>query len=166
MRRHRLAVSRARILAAVIGLSVAAAAVPTAPLAHEAHETFSAGEPGDARKPARIVPVTMRESDDGKMLFFPNRLEVRRGEQIKFVITNRGALVHEFVLASAEENRKHADLMKKFPDMEHDDPNGKTVPPNAMTEIVWRFSKRGKFEFACLIPGHREAGMLGVVTVK
>ena len=129
------------------------------------HDTFTAGEPGNPKRPARIVQVVMREID-GKMLFIPEKLEVRRGEQIRFVLTNNGALDHEFVLASTEDNLKHAELMKKYPDMEHDDPNGKTLKPKAKSEIVWRFTKAGTFEFACLIPGHREAGMIGTIVVK
>jgi uncharacterized cupredoxin-like copper-binding protein len=91
---------------------------------------------------------------------------VKRGEQIKFVITNAGLLAHEFILADTADNLKHAALMKKYPDMEHDDPNGKTVQPGAKAEMLWRFTKTGTFEFSCLIPGHREAGMVGTVTVK
>jgi uncharacterized cupredoxin-like copper-binding protein len=56
--------------------------------------------------------------------------------------------------------------MQKYPDMEHDDPNGKTLQPKASSEILWRFTRRGQFEFGCLIPGHREAGMTGIVIVK
>jgi uncharacterized cupredoxin-like copper-binding protein len=132
--------------------------------AHEG-EHFSAGEPGDPKKPFRTVQVTMHEGN-GTMSFDPPAIEVKRGEQIKFVIANGGALAHEFVLANTKDNLKHAALMQKYPDMEHDDPNGKTVQPGSRSEILWRFSKRGVFEFACLIPGHREAGMLGKVTVK
>ena len=127
--------------------------------------SFSAGEPGDPKKPARVVQVTMREGD-GKMMFVPDRVEVRKGEQIRFVLRNDGELEHEFVLATTEENLKHAEQMKKNPDMEHDDPNGKRLKPNATGEIVWHFTKAGTFEFACLIPGHREAGMFGTVIVK
>lgn len=136
--------------------------------AAQAHDGahFSAGEPGDGKKPARIVPVTMKETDDGKMLYFPNSIDVKKGEQVRFVITNAGKVTHEFVLASKEDNNKHAALMQKYPDMEHDDPNGKTLQPGAKTEMLWKFSKSGTFEFACLIPGHREAGMLGNVSVK
>jgi uncharacterized cupredoxin-like copper-binding protein len=64
------------------------------------------------------------------------------------------------------ENRKHAQMMKKHPRMEHDDPNAKQVPPYITQEILWRFTKSGQFEFACLIPGHLEAGMAGTVVVK
>lgn len=126
---------------------------------------YSAGEPGDPRKPARIVQVIMRDSD-GKMQFIPERVEVRADEQIKFVLKNNGDLEHEFVLASAEDNLKHAEVMKKNPDMEHDDPNAKRIDPKKGSEIVWKFSKPGQFEFACLIPGHRESGMIGTIVVK
>lgn len=132
--------------------------------AHEAAH-YSAGEPGDPKKKSRTVVVTMREGD-GKMLFIPDRLEIKRGEQIRFLLTNSGLLAHEFILASTEENLKHADEMKKNPEMEHDDPNGKRVEPGKRSEIVWRFTKSGTFEYGCLIPGHREAGMTGIIIVK
>ena len=133
--------------------------------AHEGEGHFSAGEPGDPKKPFRMVEITMQESN-GTMFYRPKTLEVRRGEQIKFVITNAGLLAHEFILANTADNLKHAALMKKYPDMEHDDPNGKTVQPGVKVEMLWRFTKTGTFEFSCLIPGHREAGMVGTVTVK
>ena len=100
------------------------------------------------------------------MEYVPNRIEVKRNEQIRFVLKNDDVQTHEFLLASKAENRKHAEVMKKHPEMEHDDPNGKTLAPKASAEILWRFNKRGSFEFACLIPGHREAGMVGTVVVK
>ncbi len=130
-----------------------------------AHEMFSAGMPGDPKKPARTVQVTMAESD-GKMTFDPAKIEVRRGEQIHFVLSNVGVLPHEFILASTKENLIHAKMMQQMPDMVHEDPNAKMVQPKGTAEILWRFSKKGEFEFACLIPGHREAGMLGKIIVK
>ena len=150
--------------AGLVTLSLAAPAPASADTGH-GHAHFSAGQPGDPKKPARVVKVSMREGD-GKMEYVPAKLEIKRGEQIKFVITNDGELPHEFVLASTADNLKHAALMQKYPDMEHDDPNGKTLQPKAMSEIVWRFTKRGEFEFACLIPGHREAGMTGRISVR
>ena len=133
--------------------------------AHEAHEHFAAGEPGDPKKPFRTVKVTMLE-DGKKMLFEPAMVEVRLGEQIRFEIFNEGTWNHEFVLATEEANRKHAELMKKFPDMEHEDPNAVTVAPYVVTELLWKFTKKGEFEYACLISGHYEAGMHGAVIVK
>ena len=126
---------------------------------------FAAGEPGNPKKPARTVVITMREGD-GTMIFNHNHLEVRRGEQIRFVLKNMGELDHEFILATTKENDKHAEQMKKNPEMEHDDPNAKRVAPKKSDELIWRFTKAGEYEFACLIPGHREAGMHGKVVVK
>ena len=151
----------------VVGISLGYGAAVAAPGAagHSHAVGFSAGEPGDPKKPARIVQVAMAEGS-GKMMFIPERIEIKRGEQIKFVIRNNGELDHEFVLATTSENEKHAEEMKKNPEMEHDDPNAKRIAPKKSSEIVWRFSKAGQFEYGCLIPGHRESGMTGTIVVK
>jgi uncharacterized cupredoxin-like copper-binding protein len=148
--------------AAVLATGVA---MTTPVSAHEDHGRFSAGEPGGPKKPARIVEVRMFEGS-GKMGFEPARIEVRRGEQVRFVLRNDGEEDHEFILATVTENRKHAEVMKKHPDMEHDDPNGRRILPYGNGELVWKFTKRGEFEFACLIPGHYEKGMFGKIIVK
>ena len=132
---------------------------------HGHGETFSAGEPGNPKKPSRLVRVTMGESD-GKMLFAPARVEIRKGEQVKFVLRNDGELDHEFVLANTADNLQHAEAMKKDPDMAHADANGRRLAPNKTEEIVWKFTRAGEFELSCLIPGHREAGMTGTIVVK
>jgi uncharacterized cupredoxin-like copper-binding protein len=163
----RRSLRRALLTSAILGCGLMLLPVPgrfeTA--AHEGHEHFSAGEPGDPNKPSRIVKVTMLE-DGKKMLFEPATVEVRQGEQIRFVLFNEGTWNHEFMLATEAENRKHAELMKRFPDMEHDDPNAKRLAPFESGELVWKFTKRGEFEYACLIPGHFQAGMHGKVVVK
>lgn len=154
-------------MAAILAIGTAAVASPGhKPGQGHGHADETAyGKPGDPKKPARIVQVTMREAD-GKMLFVPDRIEVRRGEQIKFVLRNNGELDHEIVLATLAENLKHMEEMKKNPDMEHDDPNAKRLKPKGTGEIVWHFTRAGEFDFSCLIPGHRESGMHGVVIVK
>jgi uncharacterized cupredoxin-like copper-binding protein len=103
---------------------------------------------------------------EGKMMFVPDRVEIKRGEQVKFMLRNNGALDHEFILATTAENVKHAEEMKKNPEMEHDDPNAKRLAPKKTNEVIWRFTKAGEFEYGCLIPGHREAGMTGTIIVK
>lgn len=127
-------------------------------------ESFAAGEPGDSSKPYRVIDMRMREGN-GSMAFSPAKLQVRLGEQIKFVLTNTGELNHEFMLDTPEHNAKHKIAMEKNPEMEHDDPNGKRLQSKASAEIVWKFTKPGTFEYACLIPGHYQAGMHGVVVV-
>ena len=113
---------------------------------------------------ARIVQIVMRESD-GRMLFLPDTLTARRGEQIRFQLRNNGEVDHEFVVGTVEENLKHMKEMEKNPDMEHDDPNAKRLKPKGTGEIVWQFTKAGGVNFACLIPGHFQAGMIGTITV-
>ena len=155
-----------RLLVTSIAAMLAAfIAMPFSASAHEGHGMFSAGRPGDPKKPARVIKVKMFEGS-GKMGFAPARIEVRKGERIRFVLQNDGEEDHEFMLATVAENRKHAEIMKKNPDMEHDDPNAKRLQPHGNSEIVWWFTKRGEFEFACLIPGHYEKGMFGKTIVK
>jgi uncharacterized cupredoxin-like copper-binding protein len=158
---------------AAVGILSLALSSPTAlagpgatPHGHHGSKGETAyGKPGDPKKPNRIVEISMAEKD-GKMIYVPDRIQVRRGEQIRFKLVNNGEIDHEFVLATVEENRKHAEEMKKNPDMEHDDPNSKHLHPKERAEILWHFTKAGEFEFACLIPGHLEAGMKGAVIVK
>ncbi|WP_035640158.1 cupredoxin family protein [Bradyrhizobium sp. ORS 375] len=147
-----------------IGAAFAATLTVLAPAhGHEQHgpRGYSAGEPGDPRQPSRTIEVLLSE-----MEFTPARIEVRRGEQIRFVLRNAGKEDHEFLLATKKENLKHAAVMKKHPHMEHDEPNGARLAPGKTTELLWRFSKSGTFEYSCLIPDHRDYGMTGHVTVK
>ena len=100
------------------------------------------------------------------MRFSPDHIQVKRGETIRFVVRNNGKVKHEMVLGSPAELKEHAALMRKFPEMEHADPNQVAVEPGQTGELVWRFTRSGKFDFACLQPGHFEAGMVGKVAVK
>jgi uncharacterized cupredoxin-like copper-binding protein len=123
------------------------------------------GQPGDPQLPSRTIVVKMMEAD-GKMLFEPASIEVREGEQIRFRLDNVGALDHEFLLGTPQEIEEHAEMMKAMPDMKHDDPNSRQVPAKASGDLLWHFTSAGQFDFACLIPGHREAGMSGKIIVK
>jgi uncharacterized cupredoxin-like copper-binding protein len=136
-------------------------------LAHEPGSKATAfGVAGDPKKKSRVVKIVMGDAGKEKMWFEPSRIEVKRGEQIRFELSNDGRFDHEFVLATREENLKHAEAMKKNPHMEHDEPNAKRLAPGISAEILWRFTRRGEFDFSCLIPGHLDAGMTGIVVVK
>ena len=112
------------LVAALAALSLSTAALADA--GHSSGDERAYGEPGDPKKPARTIQITMRESD-GKMVFIPNKIDIRKGEQVKFAIRNNGELDHEIVLATLDENLKHAVEMAKNPDMEHDDPNANSA---------------------------------------
>jgi uncharacterized cupredoxin-like copper-binding protein len=139
----------------------------TAAAAHDPGRKATAfGVPGDPKRQSRVVKVIMGDAGKEKMWFDPGHVEIKRGEQIRFELSNEGRFDHEFVLATREENLKHAEAMRKNPHMEHDEPNAKRLAPGTSAEILWRFSRRGEFDFSCLIPGHLEAGMTGTVVVK
>jgi uncharacterized cupredoxin-like copper-binding protein len=153
---------------------VGGTAVPAhGPSAHHGHgvghqtsrEGSAYGQPGDPQLPSRTIVVRMMEVD-GKMLFEPSSIEVRKGEQIRFRLDNVGALDHEFLLGTSQEIEEHAGMMQAMPDMKHDDPNSRQVPAKASGDLLWHFTTGGQFDFACLIPGHREAGMSGRIIVK
>jgi len=129
------------------------------------HAALPFGEPGDPKKPARPISVVMTDGD-GKMAFIPASIELRQGEQIKFLLRNNGASDHELVLGTLATNLEHAKEMADSPDMKHEEPNTKRLEPKKTGEILWRFTKAGEFDFSCLIPGHREAGMTGKIIVK
>ena len=119
------------------------------------------GIAGDAKRAKRNIAVGMADN----MRFTPARIEVRQGETVKFVVRNAGKQMHEFVIGTKAENARHAELMVKFPNMEHDEPYMAHVPPGKTGEIVWTFNRAGEFEFACLIAGHYQGGMVGTIMV-
>ena len=119
------------------------------------------GIAGDAKAVRRTIEVGM--SDD--MRFSPDRIEVRQGDTVKFVVRNRGRVMHEFVIGTKRALDEHAAQMLKFPDMEHDEPYMAHVPPGKSGEIVWTFNRAGDFDFAWLIAGHYQAGMVDKVRV-
>ncbi len=120
------------------------------------------GREGNPTRVTRTIKVDMSDA----FRFTPSDVVLKRGETVKFVVSNSGKQLHEMVLGTPQELREHAELMKKFPNMEHADANMAHVKPGAKGEIVWQFTKAGEYQFACLIPGHFEAGMIGKVVVK
>ena len=120
------------------------------------------GIAGDAKKVSRTVTLKMTDN----MRFTPDRVEVKLGETLRFVVHNDGKMLHELVIGTKKELDEHAALMLKFPNMEHDEPYMTHVDPGKKGEIVWTFNRAGEFDFACLIAGHYQAGMVGKILVS
>ena len=127
----------------------------------EDHHEGMAGRPGELSEVDRTVSVGMSDAMD----YTPARLSVGEGETIRFEVTNEGQLVHEFVLGSTDEVLEHHEMMQRFPGMEHDEPNSVSLEPGGSGEVVWQFTEAGELVFACLQPGHYEAGMKGDIVV-
>jgi uncharacterized cupredoxin-like copper-binding protein len=121
----------------------------------------SFGQPGVTRDVTQAVSIHMSDA----MRFTPDSLAFRQRETVRLHIINDGRLPHEFVLGTQREIDEHAQMMLRMPTMVHTDASSVRVAPGKSADIVWKFSQPGKFLYACLVPGHKEAGMHGIVTV-
>ena len=145
--------------AAIACITSTALAAPSH--ADEQGEQGQIGKPGVAANAKRTIKVDMRDT----MRFIPESITVKQGETVKFIVKNSGKINHEMVLGTEKELKQHYEAMKKNPEMEHADDNKVTVQPGKSGAIIWQFTKAGKVNFACLEPGHYDAGMKGSVTV-
>ena len=125
-------------------------------------EEKSFGREGDPKKVSRTINVDMSD----RMRFKPAELTIRQGDTVRFRVRNSGKVMHEMVLGTMEELKAHAEVMRKHPGMEHDEPYMAHVAPGKTETMVWQFTKAGEFHFGCLVPGHFEAGMIGKVIVS
>jgi uncharacterized cupredoxin-like copper-binding protein len=142
------------------------------------------GRVGDPKKISRAILVGMDDSMHfvvtasarpdrttdtrmgGDRQFLSGDIVVKKGETIRFVVRNDGKAMHEMVIGTMEQLKEHAELMRRFPGMEHDEPHMAHVAPREEGEIVWQFTRAGEFHYACLVPGHLEAGMIAKIIVK
>lgn len=151
---------------------------------HGEGHSNAAGEPGKVSEVSRTVTIDMTDNR-----YSTEEIAVKAGETIRFVVSNKGQLVHEFNIGTPDMHKGHQKEMMTMVDhgvleadkinhdkmkmdmgggktMEHNDPNSALLEPGKSKEIVWKFSKAGTFEFACNVPGHYDAGMVGEVQVK
>ena len=119
------------------------------------------GIAGDAKDVKRTIKISMSDT----MRFTPDTIAVKEGETVRISLKNNGKILHEMVIGNKKELEEHAALMVKFPTMEHEEPYMTHVSPGKTGEIIWTFNKAGDFDFACLIAGHYQAGMVGKIKV-
>ncbi|KWU52178.1 plastocyanin/azurin family copper-binding protein [Pseudomonas palleroniana] len=131
-------------------------------VAADAAHTFAFGQPAPASKATRTVEVVLQD-----ISFAPKSLDVKAGETVRFVLVNKGQLLHEFNLGDAAMHAEHQKemLQMQASGMQHDDPNSVLVEPGKTAELTWTFSKATGLEFACNLPGHYQAGMVGKLNV-
>lgn len=123
------------------------------------------GKPGSETSVDRTIEVTITETSSGYMLFDPDAIHIGKGSVVRFVIKNFGVLDHEFMLGSFNEIEEHQKWMRLHPEEKHENANAVAISSGETAELVWQFSSETNLEFVCLIPGHREAGMWGVIMV-
>ncbi len=151
----------ALIIIAALNIANASAHAEKKPTNTMSMQADAMGNPGVAKNVTRTIVVTLADT----MRFTPNAFSVKQGETIRLRIMNGGKIPHEFVLGTSQEIDEHAAMMRAMPDMVHTDASSARLAPGKTTDLIWQFTKAGKFQYACLIAGHHEAGMQGSVTV-
>jgi uncharacterized cupredoxin-like copper-binding protein len=119
------------------------------------------GVAGDSKAVTRTIEISTRD----EMRFVPSAFRVAQGETVRLVVRNDGKLMHELVIGTKKALDAHAAAMAKSSAMAHDEPYLTHVAPGEAGEIVWTFNRPGRFDFACLVAGHYEAGMRGQIDV-
>lgn len=143
---------------------LAALSSADASFAHEGGGN-AAGKIGHSTTP-NVRTLAVLEHGDGTMVFSPDALHIKRGDTVRFDVTNAGKATHEFRIDSVAGNAEHEAMMRAMPNMEHHEGNSVALAPGATGHLTWTFTRTGTFQFACLIPGHFEAGMHGTITVE
>lgn len=154
-----------RFILAAAMLALAAPAAFASGTHSGSHDEMAIGKPGEKKEIKRTFNIVMKEKADGGMVFEPSKINVRKGETVRLKFINKGENDHEYVMDEEKTVLEHKETMAKFPEMEHDDPNAIRLAPGKGGEIIWTFANAGDFTFACLIPGHYEAGMKGAISV-
>ena len=136
------------------------------------------GEKGKLSEVNRTIEIKMYDN-----YFEPNEIIIKKGETIKFIVSNYGELVHEFNIATKEMHIKHQpemmkmvenqilladkidkkkmkEMAKKDHSMGHSHSNSVLLEPNQSAELIWKFSTDTNLEAACNVPGHYESGMI------
>ena len=168
-----------KIMLVAASMSMSAAAIAAG--AHGGGHGAGSGEPGKASEASRTITVEMYDN-----YYEPEEITVKPGETVRFVVENKGSLVHEFNIGTPAMHESHQKEMMMMVEhgviqggklnhnmmemdmgndqsMKHDDPNSVLLEPGESQEIVWTFTEKGDIEFACNVPGHYQAGMYGDV---
>ena len=125
-------------------------------------EQLPFGRVGKSSEVSKKVAIELND----QFRFSPEEIQVAVGETLQLDFRNTGQMRHEWVLGAPFELSEHMELMRRFPNMEHDEPHMVHVDPGQKQQLVWQFNRKGEFAYACLLPGHFEAGMRGTVEVQ
>lgn len=132
--------------------SAAAVASPSATVAPTSQAT-SAPLSGE-------VQVVMSDA----MRFAPDSITVRAGEEVTFVVTNEGVIVHEFFVGTEEEQLDHAAEMAAG-GVSHGHDNALSVKAGETGTLTMTFAEAGSLLVGCHEPGHYGAGMKAILNV-
>ena len=139
------------------------------------------GIKGENSEINRVIKVFMYDN-----YYQPSNFKIKKNETIKFIVINKGELVHEFNIATKDMHLKHQtemmkmveneillgdridkqkmmEVSKKDHSMAHKHSNSVLLSPGQRAELIWKFSNTFDIEAACNVPGHYEVGMVAKI---
>lgn len=146
---YRIVVTLVSALVALLNFEIA-----LAEKGHTAH--LNAGMPGNPHEVDRTIEIEAYDS----MRFSVDDLFVSSEETIRFIVTNKGRLVHEFAIGTFTQQQQHSKFTERVPHLDHETSNSIILGANKTKELIWKFGDPRGVEIACLIPGHYKAGMI------
>jgi uncharacterized cupredoxin-like copper-binding protein len=109
----------------------------------------------------RVLEVTALDD----LAYDPASIEVEAGETVRFVVTNSGAVDHEFVVGDMEMQATAEEQMTEGMAGHGEAMASLAMEPGETAETVITFDEAGELFYACHIEGHYEGGMVGTITV-
>jgi uncharacterized cupredoxin-like copper-binding protein len=177
MRNHGFVTTRqgfgiSTVLAPLLLIATQPAMAGSAPLMEgmpgmDGHNHFELpfGHPCDQAEVDHVIRIAM-----GDMSFEPQSLRVTAGQTIRFVITNRSEVDHDFTIGEPTTQQAHhtemLEAMESGSPAHGHDPNAVTVKAGEQRDLTWTFTAAGSLEYDCNVPGHFEAGMRGIIVVS
>tara|TARA_B100000941_G_scaffold155251_1_gene110169 strand:- start:463 stop:987 length:525 start_codon:yes stop_codon:yes gene_type:complete len=142
------------------------------------------GVKGKASEISKTIKVDMYDN-----YYKPKTINVKKGETVKFIVENKGVLVHEFNIATMMMHKKHGpemlemmkngillpnkidrEKMKKMAitnhKMAHSHSNSVLLEPKQKAELIWKFTSNAELFGGCNVPGHLEAGMITKININ
>jgi uncharacterized cupredoxin-like copper-binding protein len=120
---------------------------------------------GHSAESAAVTTVTLNAAD---FSFSPATIDVVAGQPVKIVVQNTGVQIHDFTiraipLGGAAHGSGASD--------EHAHTAGDSAvhvaaAVGATSTIEFTPTESGTYEFECSVAGHKDAGMVGTLTVK
>ncbi|MGH9186701.1 MAG: plastocyanin/azurin family copper-binding protein [Acidimicrobiales bacterium] len=95
--------------------------------------------------------------------FEPEKVKVRLGTEVHFVLVNDDPINHELIVGDDDVHRRHENGTEPYHPPR---PGEVSVGPNDTAETTFAFDELGEVEFACHLPSHYDYGMRGTVLVS
>lgn len=155
-----------RLTTALVTLSIFAVGTPGA-FAHGGGDHFAFGHVGQVKDVTRTVKISASDYE-----FSPTELTVKKGETVRFVVSNSSKHMHEFTIGDEDSQIEHRKSMAAMGDMHHTEgehampSNSVHVAPGKTGELIWTFEGSSDLLFACNYPGHADLGMEGKIKLQ